>query len=102
MLIIKELCEQILEEMEDAKKYAKMAIHYKDMEHETADLYYTLSKDEINHGMKLHARVVDTIVKYRKEHGEPPEAMMAVYNYLHDKYMGEAAEIRNLQSLYSG
>ena len=40
------------------------------------------------------------ISQYRKEKGEPPAAMMAVYEYLHKQQIGKAAEAKAMQSLY--
>lgn len=102
MKIIQELTENIMEEVSDACKYAKLAVHYKESDHDTAEVYYILSKEEITHMNKLHARTIDLISTYRREHGEPPVEMMAVYNYLHDKYMAHAAEVRHFQALYTG
>lgn len=101
MKIIQEMTDNIMEEVADAKKYAKLALHYKDEEPEVAETFYGLSREEIDHMNKLHARVVILIQKYRKEHGEPPESMLAVYDYLHDKYMECAAEVKRYQSLYN-
>ena len=101
MKIIQELSEHIEEEIHDAECYAKMAIHYHETEPEAAELFFTLSKEEMQHMAKLHHEAADLITKYRKEHGEPPESMMAVYNYLHDKSMEHAAQVRQLQGMYN-
>lgn len=102
MKLIQELCEHMEEEIHDAECYANMAIHYADTEPEAAELFFTLSKEEMGHMSKLHRLVADLIAKYRKEHGDPPPEMLAVYNYLHDKSMKHAAEVRSLQGMYSG
>ena len=48
----------------------------------------------------LHAQVVKIIEAYRKENGEPPAAMLAIYEYLHDKQIDELAEVTALQARF--
>ena len=48
----------------------------------------------------LHNEVVRLIEKHRKEHGEPPPAMQAVYDYLHEKQIEKAQEAKNFQAMY--
>lgn len=100
MKLIQELCEHIEEEICDAECYAKLALHYQEEEPDTAELFYTLSNEEMLHMLKLHHDVGKLIAKHRKEHGEPPAEMLAVYNYLHDKSVAHAAEVRNLQGMW--
>ena len=101
MKLIQELCEHIEEEICDAECYAGMAIHYMDTEPEAAELFHNLSKEEMGHMGKMHRMVSDMITQYRKEHGDPPAEMLAVYNYMHDKSMKHAAKVRSLQGMYS-
>ena len=102
MKLIQELEELIEEEVHDVKKYAKLAAELKDEYPMLAQVLYTLSTQEDNHQMALHAEVVKIIDQHRKMHGEPPAAMMAVYEYLHKKHIEKMAEARRYQEAYRG
>ena len=100
MEIIKCLSELIDDELFDAEKYADLAMKWKDEEPDTADLFYDLSVEELGHMEKLHEEVVELIEEYRKENGEPPKEMMVLYNYLHQKHIGHATQIKVKQGMY--
>ena len=100
MEIIKKLSGMIDEEVQDANRYAKCALNYKDDRPELAKLFYTLSGEELEHANELHGKVVEIIQKYREETGEPPASMMAVYEYLHERQVDNAAEVTALRNLY--
>ena len=100
MEIIRKLTGMVSEEIGDADKYATCALKHKDDMPALADVFYRLSTEEMQHMALLHEQVVKIIDTYRKEKGEPPPEMMAVYNYLHKKQIEDAAAVRAKQLLY--
>lgn len=102
MKLIEKLSEMIEEEIEDAEKYAKCALKYKDIDSVLAKTFFDLSTDEMRHMNLLHEEVARIIAQYRKEHGEPPTAMQAVYDYLHEKQIEKAKDVRDYQAMYRG
>ena len=72
----------------------------KDENHALADTYATMAAQELNHVDMLHVQVVKIIQAYRDEHGAPPEAMMAVWNWEHDGMVDKTAKIRALLDMY--
>ena len=90
----------IEEELADADKYIDLAMRWKNEEPDTADLFYELSTEEMGHMEKLHEEVAELIEDYRKEHGEPPKEMMVLYEYLHEKHIGTATQIKIKQGMY--
>ena len=100
MEIIKKISERIEEEIEDAKAYAKMALHYKEEDPELAQTLITISGEEMKHMEMLHRQVTRLISSYRKEHGEPPAAMSAVYDFVHKREIEQANHVHLLHQQY--
>lgn len=100
MKIIKVLSELIEEELNDANKYIDLAMYWRQEEPDTADLFYELSTEEMGHMEKLHEEVTELIEEYRKEHGEPPKDMMVLWDYLHEKHIATATQIKVKQGIY--
>lgn len=98
---IKLLMEHIEEELEDAHTYATLALEYKTTDNSTADLFYKLSEEEMDHMRRLHKAVERLIESYRRQKGEPPAAMMAVYDHLHKRAIAQAEKVGVLQALFN-
>lgn len=97
---IKLLMEHVEEELCDARTYAELAMEYRTADPETAELFYKLSGEEMNHMNALHKNVVRLIDSYRREKGEPPADMIAVYEYLHKRAIEKAEKAGILQGMY--
>ena len=100
MKIIKCLAEKIEDELQDAGDYIEMALKWKSEEPDAADLFYELSTEEMGHMEKLHKEVETLIADYKVKHGEPPKDMMVLYNYLHEKHVATATQIKVKQGMY--
>ena len=100
MQIIQKLSDMIDEELNDAEKYIKCAINHKDEHPNLANTFYKLSTEEMGHMMLLHEQVVHFINEYKREHGNPPEKMQVIYDYVHQKHMERANEIKIMQAIY--
>lgn len=95
------LMERIDDELEDAHTYAALALEYRTQDPAAADLFSKLSDEEMGHMRGLHKAVERLIEGYRRQKGEPPAAMLAVYQHLHKKAIARAEQVGVLQSMYS-
>lgn len=100
MKLIQKLEDLIDEEINDVKKYAKMAAEVKAEYPALAQTLYNISAQEDAHQAAIHGEIVKIIQEYRKTKGEPPATMMAVYEYLHKKSIDKLAEARRYMEIY--
>ena len=99
MRIIKKLVKMIDEELADAEKYADCALKMRDENPSLALVFHNLSVEEMRHMNMLHMEVVKIIEAYRKEHGEPPAAMLAIWEYKHEEHVEWAEKITAMQMM---
>ena len=100
MKIIEKLSKMIEEELHDAEKYARCANRWKTENQDLAQLFFRLSNEEMEHMNLLHNMVVQIIQEYRRTQGDPPERMLAVYDYLHEKQMKHATKVKAIQAMF--
>ena len=100
MQVIKCLSENIECTLDAAEENIKKAIKYKDEFPVAAKAFYTQSILLMDSIKGQHEAVVTLIEAHRKEKGEPPAPMIAIYNYMHERQMNQAAAIKNLQDMY--
>jgi ferritin len=97
---IKELVENINEELEDAEKYARLAVMYKSEDSRLADTYVRLANEELNHSELLHGQAVRIIEAYKAAGQTAPPAMMAVWEWEHKKSIDHKAKVKSMIDMY--
>ena len=100
MKLIRDLDEAISDEISDIRKYARWATELKAEHPALAQVLYNISVQEDGHQAALHNEVVKLIEEHRRNHGEPPATMKAVYDYLHQKSIDDLADARMYQEIY--
>lgn len=100
MKIIQRLTDMIEEEVSDSIRYAKCANEKKSEYPQLAKVFYDLSTDEMRHMNLLHNEVVSIIDEYKRNNGDPPIEMQAVYDYMHKRQIDMASEAKRLQEMY--
>lgn len=100
MKLVKDIVEQIDDELHGAKEYIKMASKYKTEYPQIANMYYELSITEMNHVDKLHNAVVGLINDMKVKGIEVDPKMMAIYNYEHERAIDKATKVKVMQELY--
>lgn len=90
----------IEDEIKDSEKYARKALEMKDTDRHLADVFFQLSTEETKHMNMLHSEVVRIIEEYRRTNGEPPPAMMTLYEILHEKHINDAASVKVMQNMF--
>ena len=100
MQIIKDLASYIDDELCDAAKYARKALHTKEEYPQLAQVFYQLSVEEMDHMNRLHNEVKRLIDKARESGEEIPKGMEEAYQLLHEIAIDKAKDVKTLQSLY--
>ena len=87
MEVIKCLSEDIECTLDMSEENIKKAYVYKEEFPGVAKAFYTKSMLLLDSIKPLHEAVVTLIENYKKEKGEPPVPMMAIYNYMHERHI---------------
>lgn len=102
MKLIKDISCMIEEEICDAEQYAREAVLEKDQHPALARTYHQLAEDELGHADRLHTQVVSLIDEHKRNNGAPPEAMQAVYDYLHERQIEKVARVKVMLAEFKG
>lgn len=100
MLKIKKVCKLINKEICMAEEYARCALEFKGNDDALAAACYTLAGEKLKHMDALHDQITRIIAEYRKEKGEPPASMLAIYDYVHEEEIENVRGVRQLLDMY--
>lgn len=96
---IKDLAEQIKEELSSAKEYTEEYLDFKAKEENTwASRYKEMAQEELKHAGYIHDRAVVEIENLRKVY-TPPQDMLDKWDADHKKYIEKAAWIRQMLAM---
>lgn len=101
MKIIECMSDDIEATLDMAEDNVKAAIAYKEEYPVAAKSFYAKSILLMDSIKSQHDAIVTLIEAYRKDKGEPPSPMMAIYNHTHKRQIDQAASIRVLQDMYT-
>lgn len=102
MIVIRDIVENIRDELEDVKKYAEAAARTRMDDPEVSAVYADLGAEEIKHAERLHRTAVDLIEKERARGREAPPAMRAIWDYEHKIMMEDMAKARHMLEISRG
>lgn len=98
---IKDITEDMMEEVHDAKHRIERAMEFKPFYPDIAQRESEIATSELNHADKDHKSVVEIIEEFKKTKGEPPEYMLEFWNSEHKRYMEEYAHVRCMIDLFN-
>lgn len=100
MKAIKEITDDMLEELHDAKHRIKRAMEFKPLYPDIARRESEIAAQELTHSEKDHASVVELIEAYKKSKGDPPEYMLEFWKEKHEHYMKKYARVKCMIELF--
>lgn len=96
MTRIKNLADEIKDELASAKEYAEQSLTYKAKGNDIwANTYHEMAEEELKHAGYIHDRVIAEIDELRRVY-MPPEEMLEKWDADHKKYIEVAAWIRQM------
>lgn len=99
MKLFEELLDNIEEEYEDAKKYIKMAMAYREKFPNDSKLFAQLSGEELSHADRQKRAVMDHL--RMAEGHEHHEKMEIIWEHVHRRFSECEEHIKVLMDMYS-
>lgn len=97
---LKLLFSLIDDELADSMKYGEKAMHYKDIDTAMAELFYSLSLEEMKHKNMLHNQLVKEMHECIEKYPEKEHEVNAVYDVLNERQVEWENSIRNYQATF--
>lgn len=100
MKILKDLISKMDDTLNEIEFYGEKAHHLKAEHKSLADTYIKIAEIHIEVYKMLHDRAVALINEKKQNGAEPPPAMLAIWDYEHEKLIKEFSEARFLVEEY--
>lgn len=97
---LKLLFSLIDDELADSMKYGEKAMHYKDTDPAMAELFYSLSLEELKHKSMLHNQLVKEMNECIENYPDKEESINAVYDVLNEREVEWENSVRTYHSTY--
>ena len=97
---LKLLFSLIDDELADSMKYGEKAMHYKDTDPAMAELFYSLSLEELKHKSMLHNQLVKEMNECIEKYPDKEESINAVYDVLNEREVEWENSVRMYHSTY--
>lgn len=99
MKVLKDLIAKADDTLEEIEWYAEKALHLRSEYKAVADTYIKIADMHIDIYKMLHDRMT-ALIDERKRDTEVPQAMLAIWEYEHEKLIKEFAEAKYLIEEY--
>lgn len=96
MEAIKNIVEDIREELDGGKHYAELAVKMRDIDSAASSMYAEMARQELGHADNLHKLAVKMIDAERAAGHDAPAAMKAVWDWEHSLMIDKMARIKAL------
>ena len=100
MKILKELIEKSEDTLDEVEWYAEKAHILKADHRPLADVYIKIAEEHIGIYGMLHDKMVALIEEEKRKGANPPAAMLAIWEYEHEKLVKEMSEAKYMIDEY--
>ena len=100
MKILKDLIKKANDTMEEVEWYAEQAHHLRTEHKSLADAYIDIADTHVKIYSTLHGKMVALIEEEKKKGVQVPAAMLAIWDYEHEKLIREFSEAKFLVEEY--
>ncbi|MDE6598768.1 MAG: hypothetical protein K2K34_01640 [Oscillospiraceae bacterium] len=101
MRLIKDITDDMMEEIHDAKRRIKRAMEFKPLYPDIAQRESEIAAQELVHAEKDHKSAMELIEEFKKSKGEPPEYMMEFWKEKHEDFMEKYAHAKCMIDLFN-
>lgn len=101
MRLIKDITDDMMEEIHDAKHRIERAMEFKPLYPDIAKRESDIAEQELVHAEKDHKSVMELIEEYKKTKGDPPAYMLEYWNEKHEHFMEKYARAKCMIELFN-